>query len=266
VERPRVSVVIPNYNGACYLANSISSVLQQDFQDFEIIVVDDGSIDNSLEIIRGFGNRIELIESHNKGASNARNLGIKFARGEYIAFLDSDDIWLPNKLSSQLRTMHEQNLDLVYCHGEEFGDTKSNGVKHIARYSGNCYEYFKRYPGRAIIDMGPSTALVKKSIVEVTGLFDTKFKGLAEDWDFFRRYCRNTIVGYCDEVLVYRRNHGENLSNKSILDFYVGNSRALHKMFREDSEIQIFEKILILFKFHIIFLKSLIKRIIQSYT
>ena len=257
-----MSVVIPNYNGQAYLADSITSVLNQLYKNFEVIVVDDGSIDGSLEIIKKFGNQITLIASSNSGASNARNLGIIAAQGEYIAFLDSDDIWLPNKLGNQMSLMLEESLDLVYCHGREFGSTQTDGVIHKAMYSGNCYEYFKKHPGTAIIDMGPSTAIVRKSIIEQTGLFDTRFKGLAEDWDFFRRYCKNSKVGYCDEVLVYRRNHGENLSNKSKLDFYRGNRRALYKMFCEDSDIGIVERARILVKFHVLFSKFIIKSLL----
>jgi len=253
---PVVTVVIPNYNGALYLKEAIQSVFEQDYRNKEIIVVDDGSTDNSVEILKALGSKITLIESKNMGAATARNIGISKAKGEFIAFLDSDDIWERNKLSLQMEYMQEHELDLVYCHGQEFGNTDGEKVLHEAKFAGDCYQYFKQYPCRAIIDMGPSTAIIRISLLAKTGVFDPSFTGPAEDWDFFRRYCRGGKVGFCDQVLVYRRNHSNNVSNRSLIEYYLGNKRALQKMFEEDSRITYFERCSIWAKFYLMITKS----------
>ena len=258
-----VSVVIPNYNGSLYLKEAILSVIEQNYENKEIIVVDDGSTDNSVELLRAFGPKISLIESKNSGASTARNIGISVAKGEYIAFLDSDDIWATNKLSLQMAYMSENELDLVYCHGQEFGSTDGLNVLHEAKYAGDCYKYFKKLPGRAIIDMGPSTAIIRSTRLLKTGVFDPSFTGPAEDWDFFRRYCRGGKVGFCDQVLVYRRNHSNNVSNRSLAEYYLGNRKALLKMFAEDPKITLFERRLIWAKFHYISAKSFARSLLR---
>lgn len=256
-----VSVVIPNYNGALYLNEAVSSVMEQDYENIEIIVIDDGSTDNSVELLKKFGSKIQLIEIKNSGASTARNIGISVAKGEYIAFLDSDDIWVRNKLRLQMEYMKTNKLDLVYCHGQEFGNADGLNILHEAKYTGDCYKYFKKFPGRAIIDMGPSTAVIKSSRLQKTGVFDPSFTGPAEDWDFFRRYCRGAKVGFCDQVLVYRRNHACNVSNRSLKEYYIGNKRALLKMFAEDPELTFKERGLICMKFYYICARAFLRNL-----
>lgn len=257
--QPLISIVIPNYNGVLFVAEALESVLQQDYQNKEIIVVDDGSLDGSLEILRTYESKIRLIETENLGAAAARNAGLFAAKGELIAFLDSDDIWVANKLTLQFQKMAEVGADLVYCHGQEFGNSTGPNIKRLALYSGDCYPFFKQNPGKAIIDMGPSTVLLKKELLSLSGVFDTSFTGLAEDWDFFRRYCRIAKVNFCDDVLVMRRSHSNNLSERSLQDFYVGNKRALLKMFAEDFAIGFVERRVIWIKFHVMSAKAFIR-------
>ena len=256
---PLISIVIPNYNGVLFVTEALESVLNQDYMNKEVIIVDDGSTDGSKELLRTYVDQITLIETKNFGASAARNAGLLASKGELIAFRDSDDIWMTNKLTLQYQMMVEYGADLVYCHGQEFGNLSGLNVKRLALYSGDCYPFFKQNPGKAIIDMGPSTVLLKKNLLSISGIFDTSFKGLAEDWDFFRRYCRVAKVSYCDEVLVMRRNHSNNLSQRSLQDFYIGNKRALLKMFAEDFTIGILERRLIWIKFHVMSAKVFIK-------
>lgn len=257
---PLISIVIPNYNGVVFIAEALNSVFEQDYQNQEVIVVDDGSSDGSLELLRTYEGKIRLIETKNLGAAAARNAGLLAAKGELIAFLDSDDIWVANKLTLQLQKMVLEGADLVYCHGQEFGNLTGPNMKRFALYSGNCYPLFKQNPGKAIIDMGPSTVLLRKDLLSLSGIFDTSFTGLAEDWDFFRRYCRIAKVNFCDEVLVKRRNHSNNLSGRSLQDFYDGNKRALLKMFAEDFAIGVVERRVIWIKFHIMSAKAFIKQ------
>src|SRR5690349_3602213 len=99
---PKVSVIIPTYNRAQFIARAVDSVLEQTYKDFEIIVIDDGSSDNTQEILKAYEGKIRYVYQQNKGISAARNRGIQEAKGEYIAFLDSDDVWKPEKLSVQV--------------------------------------------------------------------------------------------------------------------------------------------------------------------
>ena len=170
---PLVSIVIPNYNGGLFLLESVSSALAQDYPNFEIIIVDDGSTDNSVEVLDSFRNKIIVIEKENFGAASARNLGILAASGEFVAFLDSDDLWEPNKLTMQMKYMLDANLDLVYCHGRDFGDKGDVNLLHKATFEGNCYSYFKKYPSRAIIELGCSSSVIRKSLLHKSGIFNT---------------------------------------------------------------------------------------------
>jgi hypothetical protein len=167
---------------------------------------------------------------------------------------------MASKLTLQFRKMAEEDADLVYCHGQEFGNLDGTSMKLLAVHSGDCYPFFKRNPGKAIIHMGSSTALLKRNLLAISGVFDTSFTGHAEDWDFFRRYCRIAKVIYCDEVLVKIRKHSNNLSDRSLDDFYVGNRRALLKMFEEDLTIGVLDRRKIWVKFHFMSAKAFIKR------
>ena len=99
---PKVSVIIPAYNAAPYLAETLASVFAQSYPDYEIIVVDDGSTDDTLAVLEQFADRITLIRKPNGGPASARNAGLRQARGELLAFLDGDDLWLPDKLAAQV--------------------------------------------------------------------------------------------------------------------------------------------------------------------
>ena len=99
---PTVSVVIPAYNAEEYIAETLDSVLSQNYSDYEILVIDDGSTDHTGEVLAHYGDRIHLFQKPNGGPASARNLGLKHARGRYIAFLDSDDLWHPEKLARQV--------------------------------------------------------------------------------------------------------------------------------------------------------------------
>jgi len=107
-----VSVIIPTYNRAHCVGEAVQSVLNQTYQFFELIVVDDGSTDNTLEVLRAFGDRVRVVSQTNSGVSAARNLGMRTAIGKYLAFLDSDDIWLPEKLEHQLKLMADEGIIL----------------------------------------------------------------------------------------------------------------------------------------------------------
>ncbi len=256
---PLVSVIIPTYNSGSYLIDAVESVLNQDYPNLEIIIVDDGSNDGSTLLLESYNYKIQILHSENLGAASARNIGILVAKGEFIAFLDSDDKWAHNKITLQIKKLIIDKLDLVYCGGQEFTGASVPGKIHLPMFEGFCYPFYKMYPSRDIVAIGPSGVLLRKSLLHQTGIFDTNIPAPSEDWDFFRRYSRNGKFGYCSEVLVYRRMHSNNISRKSTHGYYLGNRNALLKMFLEDPSIRKFEKRVIWSKFHYISAKAFAK-------
>ena len=259
--KPLVSVIIPCFNSELFIQDCVESVLQQTYENIEIFLIDDGSTDESLSKIDQFSGKIMILKKENQGAASARNLGIRNSNGRYIAFLDSDDIWYPEKIEKQVQLMTEKHLDLVYCGGESFGHIGLS-TTYTPEFSGDCYIKFREFPTRAIIVLGCSTAMVRKSILEFSGDFDSEFSGAAEDWDFFRRFCKYGKVGFLDESLVKYRLHDRNVSTRGIKDFYRGNLKAILKMFTEDKTINIFERINIFAKFEVIILKFCLNKFV----
>ena len=255
-----VSIIIPTYNSGIFLSEAVESALKQDYLNTEIIVIDDGSSDNSIEFIDLYKDRITIISTANRGAASARNTGILNSQGEFIAFLDSDDIWLPNKLSKQMDLMKSENLDLVYCSGQEFDETRKLGLVQPAKYEGDCYQYYLRYPTRDILAIGPSGVLLKRSHLAYSGFFDIRVPAPTEDWDFFRRYSLNAKIGYCDEILVQRRIHENNISKQSLVSYYNGNRSAILKLMVDDRSLNFVEKRFLWSKFQYISCKGFLKK------
>ncbi len=119
---PQVSVIIPCYNGSEDVTGAIDCALAQTNCAAEVLVINDGSTDRSAEVLDSYGDRIRAIHQSNKGLAATRNVGIELARGEWVAFLDHDDLWLPGKLESQLKVAADQNADVVYTNTENFGE------------------------------------------------------------------------------------------------------------------------------------------------
>ena len=139
---PLVTVIIPTYNRVRYLREAIDSVLSQDFRDFELIVVDDGSTDATSDLMDAYSSRLRYIFQEHHGVSAARNTGIAHARGSLVAFLDSDDLWLPKKLSAQV-DFFRKNRDALICQTEEIwirNGTRVNAKKRHKKYSGDIFE------------------------------------------------------------------------------------------------------------------------------
>lgn len=187
---PKVSVIIPTYNRAHSLSQAIQSVLDQTYQNIELIIVDDGSKDNTAEVIKNFNDsRIKyFLHDANFGGSTARNTGIKNSTGKYLAFLDSDDVWLERKLELQVCTMENRPSEVwggVYC-GFIYVDRRNKVVESVK------YGNLKKDLLNLEIDVGASsTLLFSKSVIDDIGLFDENFKR-HQDWEylvrFFRRY------------------------------------------------------------------------------
>ena len=257
--KPLVSVIIPCFNSELFIQDCVESVLKQTYENIEIILIDDGSTDESLSKIEQFSTKIMILKKENQGAASARNLGIRNSNGSYIAFLDSDDIWHPEKIERQVQRITEKQLDLVYCGGESFGHIGVT-TTYAPEFSGDCYRKFLEFPTRAIIVLGCSTAMIRKSILELSGDFDSEFSGAAEDWDFFRRFCKYGKVDFLNESLVKYRVHDMNVSTRGIKDFYKGNLKAILKMVTEDKTINILERVKILAKFEVIIFKYCLKK------
>lgn len=194
-----VTVIIPSYNREKKIRCSIESVLNQTMSDFEIIIVDDGSTDNTENVVKSIDDsRVKYIKlEKNSGACVARNKGIKEAKGEYIAFQDSDDIWLNNKLDKQLRFMRETNADMVYC-----GMTRH--INDKVRYFPTDQKPNEDLTVKSLLSrnkISTQNIFIKKSVAEKI-LFDPAFKRL-QDWDFSTRVLLNGYsVKYLAEPLV----------------------------------------------------------------
>jgi glycosyltransferase involved in cell wall biosynthesis len=193
---PEVSVIIPAYNYADYTVQAVDSVLAQTFKDFELIVVDDGSTDGTGEALKRFGDRIKYVYKQNGGVSSARNLGVRLAKGKYIAFLDCDDLWLPNKLAETLKGFADGRVGLVYTDGLLID---ANGCElpgqGAAGFSGHVYE-------RLLISnfINNPTVMVLKSCFEQVGFFDESLF-FAADWDMWLRLAEKYEVAYVAQAL-----------------------------------------------------------------
>ena len=256
----KVSVIIPNYNYARYLPEAVESVLNQSYKPIEIIVVNNGSTDNSLEVLKAFENRFRLIDQSNLGQSGARNSGLNQATGDYIAFLDADDYWHPEKIEKQVKLLRN-NTRLVYCGIERFSTAErkiSSKVKPIFR--GNCSEYFLTEPAVSIVLSGESTAIFSRTLINQVGNFDGNLNSAA-GWDFFRRCSRFSDFDFVPESLTYYRVHNANMSNSNMNN--IADIRKAYSKLFADNQWEVAEptqrKILIALE--ITFLKTYMKEL-----
>lgn len=207
--KPLVSVIIPVYNGERYISQAIHSVLAQDYRPLEIIVVDDGSTDQTAQIAQEFSEVIYLHQS-NQGPGSARNLGVLSSRGEFIAFLDGDDLWLPNKLTLQVKyLLAHPELGFVIAH---MRPVLENGAEWP---SGFNRSYYEKQPPCYL----PSAMLVRREVFFAVGLFDPSYRHANDsDW-FFRSQEGGIRMAIVPEVLVEKRIHSSNLSYEKMVTF-----------------------------------------------
>ncbi len=214
---PLVSVIIPTYNRGWVVKEAIDSVLDQEFSDFELIVVDDGSSDNTREILGGYGDRITVLRQPNRGVSAARNRGINEAAGQLIAFLDSDDLWLPGKLATQVK-FFEENADAVVHQTQEIwvrNGVRVNPKKRHHKFSGMIFER-----SLALCLVSPSAVMIKKNLFDDVGLFDENLPA-CEDYDLWLRISSRYPVHLTDTPLIIKRGgHDDQLSKAAGLDQY----------------------------------------------
>ena len=201
---PKVSVVMPTYNRAHLIGRAIQSVLNQTYQDFEIIVVDDGSMDNTEKVIREFQKKDKRIlyiqHEKNKGEAAARNTGIEVAKGEYIAFQDSDDEWLPEKLEKQMRVFATAppEVGVVYTGFWRIENDKKVYIPFswVKRKEGDIYEELLKANF-----IGTPVAIVRKECFEKAGLFDEMLPHLV-DWELWIRISKFYEFKCVDEPLL----------------------------------------------------------------
>ncbi len=206
----KVSVIIPAYNAMTYLPKTVESVLKQTFTDFEVIIVNDGSSDGIEQWVNTItDNRVQLISQQNQGAAAARNTGIAHAKGAYIAFLDSDDLWEASKLEKQVYCLdNNPDVGLVYVWVASI-DAKGKDLGKIYSNHSEGYVWEKMLQGNIV--WSGSAAMVRRDCFEKTGFFDQNLR-FAEDWEMWIRVARNYSFAAIKEPLVYYRHHPNNKS------------------------------------------------------
>jgi glycosyltransferase involved in cell wall biosynthesis len=230
-----VSVVISNYNYARFLPAALESVLSQTYQEFEVIVVDDGSTDESRDVLARYGNRIRHISQSNAGVSAARNAGIRASRGDAIAFLDSDDIWHRAKLAEQVARLTSADAGLVYC-----------GIEYIDERGRSLGIDVEGVEGRILVPHGllrarsvraGSSAIVRRDCFDSCGLFDVHLSTSA-DWDMWRRIAGAYDIAMVRRPLLKYRVHGAQMHRR--LDAFERDMvRAVSAMFEDPAAAEI---------------------------
>ncbi len=247
---PEVSVIIPTFNRSQFIRNCVLSAKFQSLEPFEIIVVDDGSTDNTWSILKDLGfsdcvyekNKFKYVRTNNRGISAARNIGIKSSRGEFIALLDSDDIWKHNKLEIQISSLRDIGFGNIVSHTNEIW--MRNGVrinphkKHLKK-GGNIFENCLK-----LCCVSPSSSLIHETVFSEIGFFDEELPA-CEDYDFWLRYSVRKEFHYIDKpLLVKNGGHSNQLSKK-----YWGMDRfrvfSLEKLLK-DKKLTKYQRTLIL--------------------
>jgi len=208
----KVSVIIPTFNRAHLVGRAISSALFQTFENYEILVVDDGSTDSTGKVVAQFGSRIRYIPlGTNRGVSAARNAGIRESSAPYIAFLDSDDYWLPEKLSAQIR-FFQDDPEVLICQIEEHWIRRGRRVnpgKIHQKPSGDIFS-----PSLRLCLVSPSAVMISRSLLDETGLFDETLPA-CEDYDLWLRIAARYPIPLIERPLVIKTGgHSDQLSRR----------------------------------------------------
>lgn len=221
MEVPLVSVIVPNYNYSGYLPECIHSVLSQSHRSIECIVVDDGSTDNSVDVLKKLASsdsRLSFITKPNSGCEASRNEGMKLASGKYISFVDSDDKWASKKIENQLNTMNEMNADFIYSNASSF--TNEGTINKIQYESRNLtiYDFISGNP----ISGSASSVMMKREVFERVGFFDTKYHGVEDVTYWFRCFLNKFRFAHCPSYDVFIRSHSGSMTktfNNRMFDY-----------------------------------------------
>lgn len=219
---PSVDVVIPVYNGAPYIERALRSVLAQDLPPSQIIVIDDGSTDDTAGIVQAVQSSVPIRYTYqpNRGLSSARNAGIRLSKSSYVAFLDADDEWYPHKLSSQLALFRDsvlENLGAVYCRYDVIDEESRLRTDQFIVEPGpaNRGYLFDKIIGANRITGSGSGILVRRACFERVGSFDESLTA-SEDWDMWLRLAEHYQFDFVPEKLVKIRVHSQNMQRDSI--------------------------------------------------
>lgn len=204
-DRPLVTAIIPVYNGELHVRTALESVFAQDYHPYEVIVVDDGSTDKSAEIVSEFKD-VKLIRQSNQGVAVARNVALENAQGEFIAFLDQDDMWTPNKMSVQVQYfLDHPEIQYTLTHQQFFLEP---GTTMPAWFREELYA--NPHPGHV-----PGTLMVRREVFDKIGNFETRYSHASDsDW-LFRASKAELPMAVIPEMLLHRRIHAGNESGKA---------------------------------------------------
>lgn len=217
MKKIEVSVIIPTYNRGNLIEETINSVLNQTYQNYEILVIDDGSTDNTKKVVQSINDRrIKYIfQEHTGHPAPTRNTGIKIAKGEYIAFLDSDDLWFPQKLEIQINFLKQnKNISMVSTNGIII---LKEGIRNFFPINENLIISFKEQIKTNLVIA--SSVLIKKNVINNVGLMDENIADFIEDYDYWLRVLRfkdNSILILMKNYLIKYRIHENNISHKTI--------------------------------------------------
>ena len=227
---PRVSIIIPVYNAEGYIEETLESIFQQSYKDFEVLTVDDGSTDNTSSILKKYGKRLRYIYQENSGGcSKPRNVGISMARGELVAFFDADDRMRKDKIECQVQLLDSRpDIALSFT---DFIDFSSEGQAELSHFQ-KC-SYFQTLKKEKIMEeafrlevplayeclfkenvISPSSIMIRKGIGDTLGWFDLSLKS-SEDIDFTFKVTHDYPIGFIDKVCHERRIHGSSMSSKT---------------------------------------------------
>lgn len=227
----KVTVIIPTFNRGHCLAESIQSVLDQSFTDFELIVVDDGSTDNTPEIMRQYTSVQQIRLDENRGVSFARNQGIAQAKGEWIAFLDSDDLWKINKLSAQMKWV-ESHPDCKAVYTDEIwirNGVRVNAMNKHRKYSGDIFRYCL-----PLCIVSPSSVLLHTELLQEVGEFDESMP-VCEDYDLWLRIAKQFPFHFIEEKLIVKRGGHEDQLSRKFWGMDRWRVHALEKLLQENT-------------------------------
>lgn len=217
-----ISCIVPVFNGEKYLQKTLDSILDQSYNPLEIIVVDDGSTDKTAEIVKGYNAYVSYLWQPNKGPASARNLGLNSAKGEFVTFLDSDDLWHPEKLKRQIDRFHSRpELDTCVTHVQNFWIDELSEEKEKLQN----HPHTKPIPGYFT-----GSLMARRAVFEKIGLFNDHLKHTDDTEWFLRAYEHNVNMKILPDVLVYRRIHQNNRSRlkaDASRDEYLGLIKAL---------------------------------------
>lgn len=241
----KVSIIIPTYNRRALIGETIQSVIQQSFQDWEIIVVDDGSEDDTAQVVSAFGDdRISYVKIKHCGIfGKVRNRGLEQAKSEYIAFLDSDDLWLDNKLSAQLGLLSQNpEASFVFSNVSFFGSNFHQSPPNFENlYVGNV---LVPVLGEKRFVFYPSTLLFRRDVLLKTGMMNETL-AYTTDMDFFFRICQHHQGIFTNERLVQIRKHSENTTRAVSAEILDENIFLVDKLYRDHALTKSFRNSLV---------------------